>query len=457
MEEISIYQAPEGQDLEMIRKGNQLIEARYNLSTFQQLLLIELLPQINTYDEDFQDYRIDIAEFAKTNEMGQNKEIYKRVQEALESLVTEPVKLINGDDVFSTAWLSSVKYRKGRGYADVSFHPDLKPLLLLMKSHYTEYPKDAIRGLKSKYGFRFYDWLASYKYKGNGGVFYRTFTVAEIREKIALRKDEYTFFKDLRVRVIDPAIKDINDNTDLRVLDVEYIKSGRSFDEIKITAEPKKQRQLAISEESEPKQIKELTAPKSMPEEQKLESPLLDKLTTVGVSVSTAKKWLEKFGESHIKQNLAYSMAKQKEGKVKTSFTGYLAKSIEGNWGEGFEDVVKKSIDHGLELVRAIRAGETAAARHTLTILTTGDQRKEQEAEENRKRVAEEKARIFAIFESQSESMQDVILDAVESKNEQNKALLDNLRGHRAKGNFKTYQTKSSEKFKEAMQENGLV
>jgi CheY-like chemotaxis protein len=41
-----------------------------------------------------------------------------------------------------------------------------------------------------------------------------------------------------------------------------------------------------------------------------------------------------------------------------------------------------RSGDNGLELVRAIRAGETAAARHTLTILTTGDQRKEQEAEE---------------------------------------------------------------------------
>jgi hypothetical protein len=348
------------------------------------------------------------------------------------------VKLINGDDVFSTAWLSSVKYRKGRGYADVSFHPDLKPLLLLMKSHYTEYPKDAIRGLRSKYGFRFYDWLASYKYKGNGGVFYRTFTIAEIREKMALRKDEYTFFKDLRVRVIDPAIKDINDNTDLRVLDVEYIKSGRSFDEIKITAEPKKQRQLAISEESEPKQIEKLTAPKSMPEEQKSASPLIDKLMTVGVSVSTAKKWLEKFGENRIKQNLAYSLAKQKEGKVKTSLTGYLAKSIEENWGEGFEDAAKKSIDPQ-------RKAEAEVYK------------KEREAEEQRKRVAEEKSRIFAIFETQSESMQDVILDAVESKNEQNRALVENLKGHRAKGNFKTYQTKSSEKFKEAMQENGLI
>lgn len=36
--------------------------------------------------------------------------------------------------------------------------------------------------------------------------------------------------------------------------------------------------------------------------------------------------------------------------------------------------------DNGLALVRAIRQGETAAATNTLTILTTGDQRKEEEA-----------------------------------------------------------------------------
>lgn len=437
MAEISIYQAPEGQELEMIRKGNQLIEARYNLSAFQQLLLIELLPQINIYDEDFQDYRIDIAAFSKTNDMGQNKEIYKRVQEALESLVTEPVKIISGEDVFSTAWLSSVKYRKGRGYADVSFHPDLKPLLLLMKTHYTEYPADAIKGLRSKYAFRFYDWLASYKYKGNGGQFYRIFTIAEIREKMALRQDEYKFFKDLRVYAIEPAIKDINDNTDLRVLDVEYIKSGRSFDEIKITAEPKKQRQLAISEESEPKQIEKLTAPESMPEEQKSASPLIDKLMTVGVSVSTAKKWLEKFGETRIKQNLGYSLAKQKEGKVKTNLVGYLAKAIEGNWGDGFDDIAKKTIDPQ-------KKAESEAYK------------KEREADEKSKREREERARVFAIFEDQSESMQDVILDAVESKTEE-KSLLAFLEKDRAKGDFKAFQGKSSIKFREAMQENGLI
>lgn len=41
-----------------------------------------------------------------------------------------------------------------------------------------------------------------------------------------------------------------------------------------------------------------------------------------------------------------------------------------------------RSGDNGLELIKAIRRGETAAAVDTLAILTTGDQRKENEAEQ---------------------------------------------------------------------------
>ena len=37
--------------------------------------------------------------------------------------------------------------------------------------------------------------------------------------------------------------------------------------------------------------------------------------------------------------------------------------------------------DNGLDLVRSVRQGETSAPANTLTILTTGDQRKEKEAE----------------------------------------------------------------------------
>jgi transposase len=217
----------------------------------------------------------------------------------------------------------------------------------------------------------------------------------------------------------------------LKVIRVDYIKIGRAVGEIRITAEPKTQKQLVIIEE--PKE--------PIPEENKIESPIIDKLLTVGVSVTTAKKWLDKFGEDCIKQNLSYSLAKQKEGKVKTNFVGYLAKAIEGNWGEGFEDVTKKTLDPQ-------RKAELEAYK------------KEQEAEAKREKDIEEKARIFALFEAQSESLQDVILDAVEDKVESavNAPLfIKAIKDERKKGKIKSLLMKTSTQFMEAMRENGLI
>jgi hypothetical protein len=217
----------------------------------------------------------------------------------------------------------------------------------------------------------------------------------------------------------------------LKVIRVDYIKIGRAVGEIRITAEPKTQKQLVIIEE--PKE--------PIPEENKIESPIIDKLLTVGVSVTTAKKWLDKFGEDCIKQNLSYSLTKQKEGKVKTNFVGYLAKAIEGNWGEGFEDVTKKTLDPQ-------RKAELEAYK------------KEQEAEAKREKDIEEKARIFALFEAQSESLQDVILDAVEDKVESavNAPLfIKAIKDERKKGKIKSLLMKTSTQFMEAMRENGLI
>jgi hypothetical protein len=246
-----------------------------------------------------------------------------------------------------------------------------------------------------------------------------------------IRKNEYKLFADFRRYVIEPALKEIDTFSDLKVIRVDYIKIGRAVGEIRITAEPKTQKQLVIIEE--PKE--------PIPEENKIESPIIDKLLTVGVSVTTAKKWLDKFGEDCIKQNLSYSLAKQKEGKVKTNFVGYLAKAIEEDWGSGWEDPVTKAVEEQ-------RKSEATAYK------------KQRVEDEKAQREREEKERVFAIFEAQSESLQDVILDAVEDKVESavNAPLfIKAIKDERKKGKIKSLLMKTSTQFMEAMRENGLI
>jgi hypothetical protein len=72
----------------------------------------------------------------------------------------------------------------------------------------------------------------------------------------------------------------------------------------------------------------------------------------------------------------------------------------------------------------------------------------------------EEKERIFALFEAQSESLQDVILDAVEDKVESavNAPLfIKAIKDERKKGKIKSLLMKTSTQFMEAMRENGLI
>ena len=142
-----------------------------------------------------------------------------------------------------------------------------------------------------------------------------------------------------------------------------------------------------------------------------------------------------------MERNLAYVLAEKKAGKVKTSLIGYISVAIEGDIANGWTDEQEKAID----TKRKIEAEE---------------RKKEREADEKSKREREEMNSIFKVFQGQSESMQDVILDMVESDVEatvQVPAFINEIKTLRKKGEIKLFQARTKNKFKEAMQENGLI
>jgi plasmid replication initiation protein len=50
---------------------------------------------------------------------------------------------------------------------------------------------------------------------------------------------EYKANKDLRVYMIEPALKEIHEQTDLSITDTQFLKKGRSINSVYITAKPK--------------------------------------------------------------------------------------------------------------------------------------------------------------------------------------------------------------------------
>ena len=436
-----VFMSHDGENLPVVRKSNLLVESICKATTNEKRVIIMGASKVQKNDPIGKTYSFHLSEIRKWSGI-QNKRFYKDLEEAIVGVKRRDLWLKNEANGFElTSWFSWVKYDEDTKIVEFRFDESVHPYLVDLGSKFITYVVSNALALSKASYITIFELLKSYEYKGKGnnGKFYRNIELDYLCEILSLADTGYTRFQDIRRFIIEPAIKAINECTDINIYKIEYIKSGRSYKSIYFYCQSSEQVRMAIENPSvddilelEPK----ILEPK--PDERKTESKLIDQLITVGVSVSTSKKWLEKFGDSRINRNLGYSIAKQKEGKVKNSLIGYLAKAIEEDWGKGWEGVATKPMD-------ANRKAET------------DEKRKEREADEKSKRERQERERIFTIFEDQPESMQDVILDLVELKNVDSPSLLAVLKADRAKGNIKLLQVKSASKFKEAMQENGLI
>ena len=191
--------------VQIVKKDNRLIEAKYKLSIHQQRVLFTLLEKIHSSDDDFMHYDIDIGDIAEKFGLENGKALYAQMQEAISDLVTKKITIQEGSQTVVMAWLSYARYTKGQGIVEISFHKDLKPYLLQLKNHFTQYQLSAVARFKSSYSIRFYELLKMNEYLGKGGQFYRKFTIKELREYMQLDDGLYENFKDLRIRVIEPA------------------------------------------------------------------------------------------------------------------------------------------------------------------------------------------------------------------------------------------------------------
>ena len=108
--------------------------------------------------------------------------------------------------------------------------------------------------------------------------------------------------------MINTALQKINEITDLSIINCEYLKSGRKITSIKITAKPK---------------IHVLDQPLQVNTEKEITEAAAS-LTSIGIVEETAIKWVRKFGKSRVLRNVAYTLAMQKQGHVK-SIIAYLA------------------------------------------------------------------------------------------------------------------------------------
>jgi plasmid replication initiation protein len=203
-------------------QSNRLVEASYRITTMENFLIRYANYQARETQrglDPMTQCEIDIQDFAKTFEIEDTSNLYRDLKASISNLFDREITIKHnhpqtGEPITTTTrWISSKTYCDGRGYLAVRFAPLVIPFITRLDKDnpYTITDLKQIGKLTSSYAVRFYELAKQYE-----KIAIRTISISDLREMLNLQT-EYTDFRDLKKRVIDPAIRQINQHTDIKI------------------------------------------------------------------------------------------------------------------------------------------------------------------------------------------------------------------------------------------------
>ena len=223
-----------------VTKHNELIQAGYRLTLNEARIVLYGISLINPLSDNFPiEYQINIKKFSEMFGLENDKNTYGLIKEAVMGKFWERELTINLNQTEKKRlrWLTSVTYGDKKGYLKVFFNPELKPLLHQLKGSFTSYHLDHIALFKSIYSVRLYEIALMHLNKSKKSKLSFKMTISDVREQLELG-EKYKKFANLRIRVIESAIKEMNKPSDIH-LSFKLIRENRHPSEIEFTVKKK--------------------------------------------------------------------------------------------------------------------------------------------------------------------------------------------------------------------------
>ena len=124
----------------------------------------------------------------------------------------------------TTRWVSDIAYIDNSATVEFTFAPAVLPLILHLEKHLTSYELEQVAHLTSGYAVRLYELLIAWRSVGKTPEI----KLNEFRQKMGVLDGEYQRMELFKRRVIEPAITQINEHTDITAEYQQY-KKGRSI------------------------------------------------------------------------------------------------------------------------------------------------------------------------------------------------------------------------------------
>ena len=243
---------------ELIVKDNALINASYNLDLVEQRLILLAIVEaresgkgINANDP------LTVHAESYINQFGVHRNTaYQALKDACDDLfarqfsyqsLSEKGNVIN----HKSRWVSEVAYIDNEAVVRLIFAPAIVPLITRLEEQFTKYEIQQISNLTSAYAVRLYEILIAWRSTGKTPLI----TIYDFRQKLGVLETEYKRMYDFKKYVLDIALKQVNEHTDINVK-VEQHKTGRSITGFSFSFKQKKSATNTANDISQDKELK---------------------------------------------------------------------------------------------------------------------------------------------------------------------------------------------------------
>ncbi|WP_182407636.1 replication initiation protein RepM, partial [Psychrobacter sp. GP33] len=213
--------------MKLVVKDNSLINASYSLGLVEQrIMLLAIVEARETGQGIDTDTFLEVhaQHYADRFDIDINN-AYSMLSEATQALFNRQVTYTVHDEKRNkpekrvVRWVSGISYVEGAGVVKLRFAPEVVPLITRLEKNFTSYELEQVKDLNT-YATRLYEILVSWR-----SIEKVTVTLDELRNNLGLI-DEYSRLEAFKRRVLDSAISQINEHTDITA-QYEQHKQGR--------------------------------------------------------------------------------------------------------------------------------------------------------------------------------------------------------------------------------------
>ena len=227
---------------ELVVKDNALINASYNLDLVEQRLILLAIVEaresgkgINANDP------LTVHAESYINQFGVHRNTaYQALKDACNDLFArqfsyQKINERGNIENYRSRWVSEIGYVDNEAVVKLIFAPAIVPLITRLEEHFTKYELQQVSNLSSAYAVRLYELLIAWRSTGSTPII----ELSDFRQRIGVLDTEYKRMERFKTSVLELAIKQINEHTDITVK-YEQHKRGRSISGFSFTFKQKK-------------------------------------------------------------------------------------------------------------------------------------------------------------------------------------------------------------------------